>query len=177
MFAADAEPIVATLAARSSRLLAFLIDQVIGAAALLLLKGLAFSVGGVLVWVVLMTLNVVQIILIGTRGQSIGKMIVRIAIVDGVDKVPPGFVRAGLIRTTPFAGDQFIRSGTRAAVSRGRCAADLCALSAMRSRLPRRNHRDQAAAGDGYCDAPLLLDPSAKRKNAPRAFCHRHCFR
>jgi uncharacterized RDD family membrane protein YckC len=102
VFATDTEPIAATLAARSTRLLAFLIDQVIGAGALLLLKLVAVSIGGVLVWVVLMALNVVQIILVSTRGQSIGKMMMRIAIVDGIDKVPPGFVRAGLIRTIPL---------------------------------------------------------------------------
>ena len=102
MFATDTEPIVATLAARSSRFLAFVIDQVIGAGALLLLKLMAFSVGGVLAWIALMALNVVQIILVSTRGQSIGKMIMRIAIVDRIDKIPPGFVRAGLIRTVPL---------------------------------------------------------------------------
>ena len=42
-----------------------------------------------------------QIILLGTRGQTIGKMLIKIAIVDKIDKTPPGFVRAALIRQLP----------------------------------------------------------------------------
>lgn len=102
MFLAETEPVFVTVATRPSRLLALVIDQVIGIAALFLHKQLALSIVGVLTWVLLVSLNIGQIIMVSTRGQTIGKMIMKIAIVDRIDKIPPGFVRAGVIRMAPM---------------------------------------------------------------------------
>jgi uncharacterized RDD family membrane protein YckC len=96
------EPIPTTLATRRVRLLAFLIDQLLALAAASLSRMLALSVVGVLAYVCLVAFAIVQIILVGTRGQTIGKMLLKIAIVDRIDKVPPGFVRAALIRQLPL---------------------------------------------------------------------------
>ena len=102
MFAADVEQVAAPLASRASRFLALLIDQAIGMGVVLLLKVVALNVAGVLVAAGLMTLNIIQIILVSTRGQTIGKLMMKVAIVDRIDKIPPGFVRAGLIRLAPL---------------------------------------------------------------------------
>jgi uncharacterized RDD family membrane protein YckC len=96
------EPISATLAKRRTRFGAFTIDQAIGAAIFWFANHPSFSVVGGLLVVCLLLVNIVQIALLGTRGQTIGKMILKIVIVDHVDKTPPGFVRAALIRQVPL---------------------------------------------------------------------------
>jgi uncharacterized RDD family membrane protein YckC len=102
MLTAEAEPITAILATRTSRALALLIDQVIGVAVLLISRVVALTVIGVVAWIGVTAFGIVQIILVSIRGQTIGKIIMKIAIVDRIDKVPPGFVRAGLIRLAPM---------------------------------------------------------------------------
>jgi uncharacterized RDD family membrane protein YckC len=103
---ADIEIPQTTLANRWKRLGAFLIDQVIVIVGLTLgwLVRLAGSdvVSGAVFWVWFGAIGIVQIILLSTRGQSIGKMVVKVAIVDKTDKAPPGFVRAALIRQLPL---------------------------------------------------------------------------
>jgi uncharacterized RDD family membrane protein YckC len=98
----DSEPFSTTLATRDARFIAFLIDQILGLAANSIARILAQSAIGALSYVCLMAFSIVQIILVGTRGQTIGKLILRIAIVDYVDRTPPGFVRAALIRQLPL---------------------------------------------------------------------------
>jgi len=105
----DTEPIVTTLATRRSRFAAFLIDQVIGLATLWIARYLAVTVLGVLAYVCMVAVNIAQIILLGRRGQTFGKMILKIAIVDRFDKTPLGYVRAALIRQLPlFAVSLFV---------------------------------------------------------------------
>jgi uncharacterized RDD family membrane protein YckC len=96
------EPIPATVAKRRIRLGAFTIDQAIAAAAIWLAKYLALGVAGILLNLCVLLLYIYQIVLLGTRGQTIGKMILKIAIVDRIDNTPPGFVRAALIRQVPL---------------------------------------------------------------------------
>jgi len=102
----DVEPPPVTLARRGMRLGAYVIDQAIAIVGIVLswlFRASGLGVAGaaiVLIW--FGTLSVVQIILLSTRGQSLGKLILRIAIVDNVDKTPPGFVRAALIRQLPI---------------------------------------------------------------------------
>jgi uncharacterized RDD family membrane protein YckC len=98
----DAQTVETTLASRRIRLGAFLFDQTLAATMLVVARSFAHNLLGVLAYIAMVGLNVVQIILLGRRGQTIGKMILNIAVVDHVDKMPPGFVRAGLIRQLPL---------------------------------------------------------------------------
>lgn len=98
----DAQTAETTLASRRIRLGAFIFDQTLGATTLLVARSFAHNILGVMAYIGMVGLNVFQIILLGTRGQTIGKMILSIAVVDHIDKVPPGFVRAGLIRQVPL---------------------------------------------------------------------------
>ena len=98
----DAQTVETTLASRRIRLGAFLFDQTLAATMLVVARSFAHNLLGVLAYLAMVGLNILQIILLGTRGQTIGKMILNIAVVDHVDKMPPGFVRAGLIRQLPI---------------------------------------------------------------------------
>ena len=91
------------LAGRFARLLAFLIDGVFMAVVTRILGRLAGDsvLGGGVSAILFVALGIVQIILLVSRGQTLGKLIVKIAIVDQFDKEPPGFVRAALIRYLP----------------------------------------------------------------------------
>jgi uncharacterized RDD family membrane protein YckC len=98
----DAQTVETTLASRRIRLGVFLFDQTLAATMLVVARSFAHNLLGVLAYLAMVGLNILQIILLGTRGQTIGKMILNIAVVDHVDKMPPGFVRAGLIRQLPI---------------------------------------------------------------------------
>ena len=51
----------------------------------------------------LLALAITQIMLLGMRGQSIGKYITKAAIVDQFSNEPPGYLRAAVIRQGPQA--------------------------------------------------------------------------
>ncbi len=97
----DPEAVSSTLSKRGTRLAAFAIDQAIGFTAFWLTGRLTGAVA-FLSYIGLFGVSVFQIILLATRGQTIGKMVLRIAIVDRFDKTSPGFVRAALIRQLPL---------------------------------------------------------------------------
>jgi uncharacterized RDD family membrane protein YckC len=97
----DPDAVSSTLSKRGTRLTAFLIDQAIGITAFWL-AGRVTGAIAFLSYIGLFGVSVFQIILLGTRGQTIGKMVLRIAIVDRFDKTSPGFVRAALIRQLPL---------------------------------------------------------------------------
>src|SRR5262245_49997062 len=103
----DFDVVPATLASRWSRFGAFLIDQIIGLAIAGVSRVLALSIVGAFAYLGVMTFSIVQIILVSTRGQTVGKLILKIAIVDRIDKTPPGFVRAGLLRQLPLMAVSF----------------------------------------------------------------------
>jgi uncharacterized RDD family membrane protein YckC len=73
------------------------------------------AIGGLLMGVFFLALAIVQIYMLTTRGQSIGKRIVGVKIVKYVDNSSPGFVHACLLRAIvpsmiggiPFAGSIF----------------------------------------------------------------------
>jgi uncharacterized RDD family membrane protein YckC len=98
----DAQTVETTLASRRIRLGVFLFDQTLAATMLVVARSFAHNALGVLAYIAMGGLNVAQIILLGTRGQTIGKMILNIDVVDHIDKMPPGFVRAALIRQLPI---------------------------------------------------------------------------
>ena len=95
----DPDAISSTLSKRRTRAGAFLIDQTIAACAIS--AGYVSGVG-VLSSISLVVMGAIQLFLVATRGQTIGKMILKIVIVDQFDKNPPGFVRAALIRQLPL---------------------------------------------------------------------------
>lgn len=143
---AEAPPTLAaddsTLADRSLRLGAAVIDRLFGFVAALpgaLLLGASFlravleasrggqlnmddvdtgraAIGGLVLGVGLLTLTIVQIWMITTRGQSIGKRIVGIRIVLARDGGPAGFVHGwllrnlvpGIISLLPWLGMMFV---------------------------------------------------------------------
>src|SRR3954462_2973843 len=90
----------AQLAGRGRRLIGFLIDGLsfaIGA----LLTGLCRDAGQPALGVALgvfsmLTVIVLQVWLLAVRGQTIGKILLRMAIVDVDTKLPPGFLRASV---------------------------------------------------------------------------------
>jgi uncharacterized RDD family membrane protein YckC len=84
-------------ATRGMRLLAYAIDTAIVIAAQLLTRLLALGTFPILT----LPISMVQIVMLAHNGQTIGKWLVRIAIVDNVDHEPPGFVRAALVRALP----------------------------------------------------------------------------
>ena len=142
----DAEPIATTLATRRARLGAFVIDQVIALVTFGMARLLAFTVIGVLAYLSVFAVNIVQIILLGTRGQTFGKMILRIAIVDRIDKMPPGYVRVFLIRQLPLVVVSFfvpvlmipylLVDGLPIFTSSRRCIHDLLAGTIVIDSLP-----------------------------------------
>src|SRR5262249_46387911 len=96
------EPAPAVLAGRGRRLGAYVLD--ITMLVLLRVFSLPFRANALLSFVFtlgLAVLTVAQIILLSTRGQSIGKLILNRAIVDRIDHQPPGFLRAALFRQLP----------------------------------------------------------------------------
>jgi len=104
---ADTPP--ATLASRGNRLLAFVIDNslaIVGAPLLrtVIPPGVASStIIAIVAGLWLLALAITQIMLLGMRGQSIGKYITRAAIVDQFSNEPPGYLRAAVIRQGPQA--------------------------------------------------------------------------
>jgi uncharacterized RDD family membrane protein YckC len=90
-----------TLASRVLRLAAVIIDSII----VLSGQGLMFVFSGtplvILPTLLALALGAVQIIMLSKRGQTIAKWLLGLAIVDQIDKQPPGFVRAALIRALP----------------------------------------------------------------------------
>jgi len=90
------------LAGRGRRLVAFLLDAVIFAIGPLLDVVLRTagqpSVGNALRLLWTVAVLAVQVWLLATRGQTIGKILLQMAIVDVDTKLPPGFLRASVIR-------------------------------------------------------------------------------
>jgi len=97
----------ATLASRRSRLLAFVIDMALYAAGSrpLLQSVLPQSAATVIVPTVaavwLLALAVTQIVLLCTRGQTVGKRVTRIAIVDQFSNDLVGYLRVAVVRQGP----------------------------------------------------------------------------
>lgn len=103
---ADAPP--ATLASRGNRLLAFVIDNALAIVGSPVLRtvipvGGAFSAVMIVTGLWLVALTITQIILLGMRGQTIGKYITKAAIVDQFSNEPAGYLRAAVIRQGPQA--------------------------------------------------------------------------
>jgi uncharacterized RDD family membrane protein YckC len=97
-----------TLASRRVRLFAFLLDTaiyLIGSqqmltAILAAIASTTFITAIATIW--WLTLAVVQIGLLGFRGQTIGKLLTKIAIVNNVTKDHPGYLHAAVIRQAPL---------------------------------------------------------------------------
>ena len=101
------ETVTARLAGRGRRLGAVVIDGVIGLTGSAL-SGLFLAAGlrtladwTPPLWLLLTT--GVQIWLLALRGQTVGKALLKIAIVDPESKLPPGFLRSSVIRQGPHA--------------------------------------------------------------------------
>jgi uncharacterized RDD family membrane protein YckC len=96
------EVVTAPLAGRGRRLVAFVIDSVIVLAGSVLegiLRGAGQpSTGKMLGGLWMLAVVLVQVWLLAVRGQSIGKILLKMAIVDLDTKLPPGFLRASVIR-------------------------------------------------------------------------------
>ena len=96
----------ATLASRQSRLLAFAIDAALYLVASRPVLRTALSVGSVgavslvaAIWV--LAVGITQIMLLGLRGQTVGKRITKIAVVDQYSTDLVGYVRVALVRQGP----------------------------------------------------------------------------
>lgn len=96
-----------SLAARWRRLAAFAIDSVLFAAVSIprFIFGLVGmdALGAVISTVLMVALLGLAIWLLAVRGQTPGKIVMRVAIVDPIDGLPPGFLRASVIRGGPQA--------------------------------------------------------------------------
>jgi uncharacterized RDD family membrane protein YckC len=108
-FSPVVRPIDPNLAGRGSRLLAFLIDGFIFTlccvpGGIMLWMGADDHndtlqiIGGILIGVLFLALMVLQIYLLSTRGQTIGKKMMSVKIVKYADDSNPGFVHACLLR-------------------------------------------------------------------------------
>src|SRR5262249_39703385 len=93
------------VAGRARRLVAFVIDTALFAAtsipgAILRSTGNA-AFGNVSSGLLLLALAGVQIWLLAARGQTVGKIPLKVAIVDPATGLPPGYLRAAVIRQGP----------------------------------------------------------------------------
>jgi len=93
------------LARRGTRLIAFVIDAALYAivsAAKVPLRIAGFDAIGTLISSLLtIVLGGISIWLLAMRGQTLGKVFMKVAIVDKDSKLPPGFLRASVIRQGP----------------------------------------------------------------------------
>jgi uncharacterized RDD family membrane protein YckC len=93
------------LARRTTRLVGFLIDVAIFAIASAVKVPLRIAgfdaLGSVVSGLLTAALGGVSIWLLAVRGQTLGKVFLKIAIVDKDSKLPPGFLRTSVIRQGP----------------------------------------------------------------------------
>jgi len=98
-------PLEYTLAGRGRRLVSYLIDLALFAAIslprLLFRPAGAGGVGDVIANVLLLAYAGLQIWLLAIRGQTPGKIVMKVAIVDPETALPPGYLRAAVIRQGP----------------------------------------------------------------------------
>jgi len=94
-----------TLAGRGMRLLGFVVDSllfIVVSGARVIIRAAGYdTLATVMGTCLLLALAGLQIWLLATRGQTPGKILTKMAIVDPVTGFPPGFLRAAVIRQGP----------------------------------------------------------------------------